>query len=113
MDARAGKSMESRSTGDRSRLRKRLLDARNGRLPLLPAGRILLTLTIPRIDTKPRVKRLLDDFSRGKTPTWRDCTNHRPHHPSGDPTPSSEDIRPTHDLIKAGRHMEVTVHDHR
>ena len=34
------------------------------------------------------------------------------NHPSGDPAPSSQDIRMTKDLIEAGRHMRVTVHDH-
>ncbi len=34
------------------------------------------------------------------------------NHPSGDPTPSQQDIRLTRDLIDAGRHMKVTVHDH-
>src|SRR3954452_15836938 len=34
------------------------------------------------------------------------------NHPSGDPTPSTQDIRLTRDLIEAGRHMKVTVHDH-
>jgi DNA repair protein RadC len=34
------------------------------------------------------------------------------NHPSGDPTPSQQDIRLTRDLIEAGRHMKVTVHDH-
>jgi DNA repair protein RadC len=34
------------------------------------------------------------------------------NHPSGDPTPSSQDIRLTRDLVEAGRHMKVTVHDH-
>ena len=34
------------------------------------------------------------------------------NHPSGDPTPSQQDIRPTRDLIEAGRHMKVAVHDH-
>jgi DNA repair protein RadC len=34
------------------------------------------------------------------------------NHPSGDPTPSTQDIRLTRDLIDAGRHMHVTVHDH-
>jgi DNA repair protein RadC len=31
------------------------------------------------------------------------------NHPSGDPTPSSQDIRLTRDLVEAGRHMKVTV----
>ena len=34
------------------------------------------------------------------------------NHPSGDPTPSHQDIRLTRDLVEAGRHMKVTVHDH-
>ena len=34
------------------------------------------------------------------------------NHPSGDPTPSQQDIRLTRDLVEAGRHMKITVHDH-
>ena len=34
------------------------------------------------------------------------------NHPSGDPAPSQQDIRMTKELIEAGRHMRVTVHDH-
>jgi DNA repair protein RadC len=34
------------------------------------------------------------------------------NHPSGDPSPSTQDIRLTRDLVEAGRHMKVTVHDH-
>jgi DNA repair protein RadC len=34
------------------------------------------------------------------------------NHPSGDPSPSSQDIRLTKDLIEAGRHMKISVHDH-
>jgi DNA repair protein RadC len=34
------------------------------------------------------------------------------NHPSGDPTPSQQDIRITNDLIDAARHMKITVHDH-
>ncbi len=34
------------------------------------------------------------------------------NHPSGDPSPSSQDIRLTKDLVEAGRHMKVAVHDH-
>ena len=30
----------------------------------------------------------------------------------GDPSPSQQDIRLTSDLVEAGRHMRVTVHDH-
>jgi DNA repair protein RadC len=34
------------------------------------------------------------------------------NHPSGDPTPSGQDIKITHDLIEAARHMKIIVHDH-
>jgi DNA repair protein RadC len=34
------------------------------------------------------------------------------NHPSGDPTPSQQDIRLTRDLVEAGRHMKLVVHDH-
>ena len=34
------------------------------------------------------------------------------NHPSGDPTPSQQDIRLTRDLIDAGRYMKIIVHDH-
>ena len=34
------------------------------------------------------------------------------NHPSGDPSPSSQDIRLTRDLVEAGRHMKINVHDH-
>lgn len=34
------------------------------------------------------------------------------NHPSGDPAPSQQDIRLTRDLVEAGRHLKVTIHDH-
>jgi DNA repair protein RadC len=34
------------------------------------------------------------------------------NHPSGDPSPSNQDIRITRDLIEAARHMKITIHDH-
>ena len=34
------------------------------------------------------------------------------NHPSGDPSPSQQDIKLTKDLVDAGRHMKITVHDH-
>ena len=34
------------------------------------------------------------------------------NHPSGDPAPSQPDIRLTRDLVDAGRHMRIAVHDH-
>jgi DNA repair protein RadC len=34
------------------------------------------------------------------------------NHPSGDPSPSQQDIRLTRDLAEAGRHLKVSRHDH-
>jgi DNA repair protein RadC len=34
------------------------------------------------------------------------------NHPSGDPSPSHQDIRLTKELIAAGRHMRIDIHDH-
>ena len=34
------------------------------------------------------------------------------NHPSGDPTPSQADIAMTRQIIEAGRHLNVLVHDH-
>lgn len=34
------------------------------------------------------------------------------NHPSGDPAPSQQDIRLTRDIVEAGRHLKITVHDH-
>ena len=34
------------------------------------------------------------------------------NHPTGDPTPSAEDIRITHQLIEAGRIIDIKVLDH-
>lgn len=34
------------------------------------------------------------------------------NHPSGDPTPSREDIRLTRQLVETGKLLEVPVHDH-
>ncbi|HEU4810400.1 MAG TPA: DNA repair protein RadC [Sphingomicrobium sp.] len=34
------------------------------------------------------------------------------NHPSGDPSPSDQDIRITQDLVEAARHMKISVHDH-
>jgi DNA repair protein RadC len=34
------------------------------------------------------------------------------NHPSGDPTPSAADIAMTKEMIDAGRHLRVAVHDH-
>ncbi len=34
------------------------------------------------------------------------------NHPSGDPTPSGEDIEMTRELKEAGRNIGITLHDH-
>ncbi len=34
------------------------------------------------------------------------------NHPSGDPTPSGEDVRLTHQLVSAARLLDLRVHDH-
>ena len=34
------------------------------------------------------------------------------NHPSGDPTPSSADIRMTEELASIGKSLGITVHDH-
>jgi len=34
------------------------------------------------------------------------------NHPSGDPSPSPQDIALTKELVAAGRHMRINVHDH-
>lgn len=34
------------------------------------------------------------------------------NHPSGDPSPSQQDIKLTRDIVEAGRHLRIAVHDH-
>jgi DNA repair protein RadC len=200
--------------GHRTRLRQRLLDAGPAGFHDYELIEFLLTLTIPRVDTKPLAKRLLDDFGgigallqadpaqlrrEGVTEAaiaaikiahaaalrmleariedkpiiaswdalgdylhaamahrlveevrilflnaknmlianealWQGSVDEASvhvreviaraialgataliivhNHPSGDPSPSQQDIRLTRDLVEAGRHMKVTVHDH-
>ncbi|HZC38586.1 MAG TPA: DNA repair protein RadC [Sphingomicrobium sp.] len=214
MDARVTRSEETDSAGHRARLRQRLLDAGPQGFHDYELIEYLLTLTIPRVDTKPLAKRLMHDFggigpllaasadtlrregltditigalkiaqatalrllesrieSQPVLTSW-DAVGDYLHaamahsrveevrilflnaknmlianealwqgsvdeasvhvreviaraialgataliivhnHPSGDPTPSTQDIRLTRDLVEAGRHMKVTVHDH-
>jgi len=214
MDARVSTKDDSRSAGHRSRLRERLLDAGPEGFHDYELIEYLLTLTIPRVDTKPLAKRLLDDFGGigpllgasadtlrregvseaaiaalkiahaaalrmletriegqpvlsswdalgdylhatmahrrteevrilflnaknmllANEALWQGSVDEASvhvreviaraialgataliivhNHPSGDPTPSSQDIRLTRDLVEAGRHMKVVVHDH-
>jgi DNA repair protein RadC len=214
MNEHASTNLESASAGHRARLRKRLLEAGGDGFHDYELVEYLLSLTIPRVDTKPLAKRLLDDFGgigpllgasadtlrresltdptiaalkiaeatalrllearverRPVLSSWEALGDylhaqmaHRRteevrilflnarnmlianealwqgsvdeasvhvreviaraialgataliivhNHPSGDPTPSTQDIRLTRDLVEAGRHMKVTVHDH-
>ena len=34
------------------------------------------------------------------------------NHPSGDPTPSREDVRLTRQLVEVGKLLDLPVHDH-
>ena len=62
MDARAASGEEFDAKGHRSRLRERLLEAGPQGFHDYELVEYLLTLTIPRVDTKPLAKRLLHDF---------------------------------------------------
>jgi len=214
MNERVSKVEEGDSGGHRARLRKRLLDAGPDGFGDYELIEYLLTLTIPRVDTKPMAKRLLNDFGAigpllgasadtlrreglsdatiaalkiaeaaalrllevrveaapvlsswdalgdylhatmahrrteevrvlflnaknmllANEALWQGSVDEASvhvreiiaraialgataliivhNHPSGDPTPSQQDIRLTRDLVEAGRHMKVTVHDH-
>ena len=214
MNEHASVNRENDSAGHRARLRKRLLDAGPEGFHDYELIEYLLSLTIPRVDTKPLAKRLLDDFGgvgpllgasadtlrreglsdatigalkiaeatalrmlearvegRPVLSSWDALGDylhaqmaHRRteevrilflnaknmlianealwqgsvdeasvhvreviaraialgataliivhNHPSGDPSPSNQDIRLTRELVEAGRHMKITVHDH-
>jgi DNA repair protein RadC len=214
MHGRVGKSEEPEASGHRRRLRQRLLEAGPAGFHDYELVEYLLTLTIPRVDTKPLAKRLLSDFGGigpllsssadtlrreglsdatiaalkiaeavalrlletrveaqpvlsswdalgdyltaamahrrteevrvlflnaknmllANEALWQGSVDEASvhvreviaraialgataliivhNHPSGDPTPSTQDIRLTRDLVEAGRHMKVTVHDH-
>ncbi len=214
LDGHSDKSEQLDAGGHRARLRKRLLDAGPGGFHDYELIEYLLTLTTPRVDTKPLAKRLIHDFDgigpllsasadtlrrKGLTDAtiaalkiaetaalrlletrvetkpvlsssealgdylhaamahrrveevrilflnaknrlianealWQGSVDEASvhvreviaraialgataliivhNHPSGDPGPSQQDIRLTRDLVEAGRHMKVTVHDH-
>src|ERR1700761_6545766 len=62
MDARVTKQNSAESGGHRARLRERLLDAGPDGFHDYELIEYLLTLTIPRVDTKPLAKKLIDEF---------------------------------------------------
>jgi DNA repair protein RadC len=214
MNEHASVKGERNSSGHRARLRKRLLEAGAAGFHDYELVEYLLGLTIPRVDTKPLAKRLIDDFGGigpllsasvemlkrerltdasiaalkiaeatalrmlearvqvqpvlsswdalgdylhaqmahrrteevrilflnaknmliANEALWQGSVDEASvhvreviaraialgataliivhNHPSGDPSPSQQDIRLTRDLVEAGRHMKVTVHDH-
>ena len=62
MNERAVISEESTASGHRARLRQRLLDGGPAGFHDYELIEYLLTLTIPRVDTKPLAKKLLSEF---------------------------------------------------
>src|SRR5690348_18253956 len=62
MDARTSKNNEPGRAGHRARLRERLLETGPTGFHDYELIEYLLSLTIPRVDTKPLAKRLIDDF---------------------------------------------------
>src|SRR5689334_23615157 len=62
MNEHAFKTEVDQSAGHRARLRRRLLDAGPEGFHDYELIEYLLALTIPRVDTKPLAKRLIDDF---------------------------------------------------
>ena len=62
MNEHASKSADHTQAGHRTRLRKRLLDGGPQGFHDYELVEYLLTLTIPRVDTKPLAKRLIHDF---------------------------------------------------
>src|SRR6478609_9562465 len=62
MEERAIKTDDTGAGGHRARLRQRLLDAGPSGFHDYELIEYLLTLTIPRVDTKPLAKKLLSEF---------------------------------------------------
>jgi DNA repair protein RadC len=79
-----------------------LLDAKNGLLRdlVISEGTLSATLVHPREVFKPAILESAASV----------ILLH--NHPSGDPTPSREDLRLTRQLVEAGRLLDFPVHDH-
>lgn len=79
-----------------------LLDAQNGLLcdRIVSEGTLSATLVHPREVFKPAILECAASV----------ILLH--NHPSGDPTPSREDIRLTRQLVECSRMLDVPIHDH-
>src|SRR2546430_11370306 len=79
-----------------------LLDAQNGLLRdlVISEGTLSASLVHPREVFKPAILESAASI----------ILLH--NHPSGDPTPSREDLRLTRQLVQAARLMDLRIHDH-
>ncbi len=65
----------------------------------------MITWAVPLLSTGISILRRL---SRNE----HNVNEHTPFHPSGDPTPSPEDIAVTEQLVKAGHQLDIELVDH-
>jgi DNA repair protein RadC len=79
-----------------------LLDAQNGLLrdPVVSEGTLSASLVHPREVFKPAILESAASL----------ILVH--NHPSGDPTPSGEDLRLTRQLVECARLLDLRIHDH-
>ncbi|HLQ17877.1 MAG TPA: JAB domain-containing protein, partial [Tabrizicola sp.] len=117
----------------RQRLRDRFMQGGGAALPDYELLELVLFRAIPRQDVKPLARLLLDtfgDFNRvitasparlqmvkGAGPAVVLELNASAlilvhNHPSGDPTPSPEDVRVTEQIDQAGKLLDIEVLDH-
>src|SRR3982750_587626 len=94
MHGRASRNEEvDTAGGHRARLRRRLLDAGPAGFHDYELIEYLLTLTIPRVDTKPLAKRLIDEFGGMRSATWRQRRHLAPRGTKGFYDRGAEDRR--------------------
>jgi DNA repair protein RadC len=98
----AAKLREEFRTEDREVFRVLLLDTKNRviRISKVSVGTVNASLVEPREVFKEAITHSATSVILAH------------NHPSGDPTPSSEDIAITKRLIKAGEILHINVHDH-
>ncbi len=65
----------------------------------------MITGAVPLLSTGISILRRL---SRNE----HNVNEHTPFHPSGDPTPSEEDLETTRQLVEAGRILDIELVDH-